>query len=57
MRQLAHDQTSLKDCYEGVIAQLQEASLVRTLAALMALVIADPVSGEKVSPRGRSCWG
>lgn len=42
-----------QELYEGVIGQLQEASLVKDFGGFDALVIADPELGEKVSPRGK----
>jgi capsular exopolysaccharide synthesis family protein len=42
-----------QELYEGVIGQLQQASLVKDFGGFDALVIADPELGEKVSPRGR----
>ena len=39
--------------YDGVISQLQEASLIKGYGGFEARVIADPLEGEKISPAGR----
>ena len=39
--------------YDGIISQLQEASLIRGYGGFEARVIADPLLGEKVSPSGK----
>ena len=39
--------------YDGIISQLQDASLIRGYGGFEARVIADPLIGEKVSPSGK----
>jgi capsular exopolysaccharide synthesis family protein len=39
--------------YDGVVSQLQDASLIKGYGGFEARVIAEPLYGEKVSPRGK----